>query len=238
MEQLPTENLFRASPLEFRDAADGQPVLSVPLAPFGEWTLIDSVSEGRFMERWDPEAFVRSFAEVEPKAMFQHGRDPQIGEQLLGSPVSIRDGAYETPLFSSVPPLILDGLRAKAYGASFRFNVPLGGDSVVYKPKRSDYNPEGLPERTVTGGLVREVGPVTFGAYPGATAGVRSLTDEFRPYDFDREIGEMAREHPKELAAVISKALKGSEAESSDPKPQPQPRFRSREEFLAWMSQS
>jgi hypothetical protein len=47
-------------------------------------------------------------------------------------------------------------------------------------PRASAYNPNGLPERTITEARVLEFGPVTFGAYDAATAGVRSLTDRFR----------------------------------------------------------
>ncbi len=47
------------------------------------------------------------------------------------------------------------------------------------KAKRSEHNPQGLPERTVTEMRVREFGPVTLPAYAGATAGIRSMTDEF-----------------------------------------------------------
>jgi hypothetical protein len=45
------------------------------------------------------------------------------------------------------------------------------------KPGRSTYNPKALPERTIREAKVMEFGPVTFPAYEGATAGVRSLTD-------------------------------------------------------------
>jgi hypothetical protein len=48
----------------------------------------------------------------------------------------------------------------------------------------------------------------------------------------------MAREHPQELAQVIQKALKGSEPEPPKPKAPVQPRFRSREEYLQWLSKS
>ena len=47
------------------------------------------------------------------------------------------------------------------------------------RAKASDYNPKGLPERTVRDLHMPEFGPVTFPAYPGATAGMRSLTDRF-----------------------------------------------------------
>jgi len=43
------------------------------------------------------------------------------------------------------------------------------------KPERSDYNPDALPERTIHEVELFEFGPVTFPAYAGATAGVRSV---------------------------------------------------------------
>ena len=46
-------------------------------------------------------------------------------------------------------------------------------------PKPPRHNPHGLPERTVKEAKVPEFGPVTFPAYAGATAGVRSMTDDF-----------------------------------------------------------
>lgn len=241
-DELPRENLFRGvyPGVGVRDIADGGPVLTGHFAPFNEWARIDSHYEGTFLEQIAPGAFAESFARTTPKVTFNHGGDPELGDKLLGGPVSVREdeigAAYDVPLFASVPPLLLDGLRAGQYGASFRFNVE--SDEVVRKPDPSAHNPEGLPERTITAANVMEFGPVTFPAYAGATAGIRSLTDQFRPRDTAEVIADMAREHPKELAAVIQKALKGSEAERADPKPPVQARFRSREEFIAWISQS
>ncbi len=40
-------------------------------------------------------------------------------------------------------------------------------------------NPQGLPERTISELRLYEFGPVLFPAYQGATAAVRSMTDEF-----------------------------------------------------------
>src|SRR5262249_15218644 len=71
---------------------------------------------------------------------------------------------------------IAPGLRAKLYGASFRFRVLR--DQFVHNPKPSAHNPDGIPERTIQEASVSEFGPVTFPAYAGATAGVRSLTDD------------------------------------------------------------
>jgi len=67
----------------------------------------------------------------------------------------------------------MDGLRAGAYGSSFRFQVQ--AEQYVNSPVRSDHYPAGLPERTITEAKVFEFGPVTFPAYAGATAGVRAL---------------------------------------------------------------
>ncbi len=40
--------------------------------------------------------------------------------------------------------------------------------------RRSDYNPDALPERTITDVQLFEFGPVTWPAYAGATAGLRA----------------------------------------------------------------
>jgi hypothetical protein len=53
------------------------------------------------------------------------------------------------------------------------------------EPKPSDYNPRGLPERTITQARVMEFGPVTFPASPDATAQMNSATDQF--YDQIRQ---------------------------------------------------
>jgi len=42
------------------------------------------------------------------------------------------------------------------------------------------HNPDAIPERTILQTQVFEFGPVTFPAYEGASAGVRSLTDWYR----------------------------------------------------------
>jgi hypothetical protein len=244
---FPRGDLYRAMPpslahFEVREESDGGRTLVVPFARFNEWTEIDSWFEGRFMERVLPGAFVDSFAERTPKITFNHGRDPELGDKLLGHPVTAYEndvgGVVEAPLFSGVPPLVTDGLRAGAYGSSFRFGVD--EDDIVHKPKVSDYNPEGLPERSIIKASVHEAGPVTFPAYANTTAGVRSLTDEFRPAA--ETVAELAARRPGELARMIEEVLhqKGVEDKPLEDKPLPIEvrRFRTREEFLAWMSQS
>lgn len=183
-ERPPKDDLFRAvqAGVEVRESADsGGPVLYGHFARFNEWTKIESAYEGRFMERIAPGAFARTIEQSasQMRVLLNHGND-SLGQQVLGKIRSLREdsegAAYEVDLFESVPPLVMEGLRKGAYGASFRFKV--NRDSFDQRPPKSDYNPDGLPERTITEAQVREFGPVTFPAYEGATAGVRSLNDE------------------------------------------------------------
>lgn len=184
----PTDDLFRAvlPGYELReDGDDGMPTMVGNFAVFNEWTEINSLFEGRFLERIDPHAFDRTFAEDRDgmRVLFQHGRDPVVGDKPLG-PIEVlepraRGAYYEVPLIdTSYNRDLLPALREGLYGASFRFTV--NEENWVKEPERSKTNPNGLPERTILDATVPEFGPVTFPAYAGATAGVRSLTDRFR----------------------------------------------------------
>ncbi len=151
---------------------------------FNEWTTIDSAFEGRFLERVAPGAFAHTLARDRSRirVLFQHGKDPTVGSKVLGIPTTLREdeqgGYYEVPLLDTgYNAELLPGLRAGAYGASFRFQVMR--ETLVQSPEHSTYNPAALPERTIQEARVMEFGPVTFPAYQGATAGVRSLTDWF-----------------------------------------------------------
>jgi HK97 family phage prohead protease len=184
----PRENLIRAvmPAVEYRDApseGDAGPVLFGHFARFNEWTEIRSAWEGNFMERFVPGAFRKTLRERgnSLKVLFQHGHDPEVGDKPIAAINDVREddqGAfYEARLFDGLPPLVMDGLRAGQYGASFRFSVVR--EEINEDPGASEHNPLGLPERTVKESKVAEFGPVTFPAYGGASAGVRSMTDEF-----------------------------------------------------------
>jgi HK97 family phage prohead protease len=248
-DRLPRDNLVRAMPpgpaLELRNDPEGGPHLVGHFAVFNEWAEIESRTEGHFMERMAPGAFKRTFDQRRDKiqVLFNHGGDPELGDKALGSIVSLdedeRGAAYDVELFDGIPPLLMSGLRANKYGASFRFSVLR--EVIDRNPKASDHNPDGIVERTVTEAAVPEFGPVTFPAYEGASAGIRSMTDE---YMFSRFVG-----NPKRLAQLIDYVRE--EAPSAEPAADPHldeardtpppvhtVRFRTREEYLSWLSTS
>jgi HK97 family phage prohead protease len=168
-------------------AWDPHPAASTPLltgqfARFSEWTEINNSREGRFLERIAPGAFTRTMKQDRPRMriLFQHGADPMIGDkpiaalELLGE--DQRGGFFGGYLFPVEYALqLVPALRAGQLGSSFRFAVIR--EQRDDRPRRSDYNPEGLPERTIREAQVFEMGPVTFPAYSGTTAGVRAGTD-------------------------------------------------------------
>lgn len=196
MSTPPRENLCRASfpgPVlrVDEDAAErgGMPTLTGHFTVFNQWAEIQSRYEGHFLERFAPGSLSRTFKNNGDKirVMFQHGKDPQIGEKLLGVPSMVREdgdigGYYEVPLFdTSYNRDLLPGLEAGAYGASMRFTSM--HEDYVEKPSKSQYNPDGIPERTIREARIAEAGPVVWPAYAGATAGVRSLTDLMHDVD-------------------------------------------------------
>lgn len=183
----PRDNLIRAAfpadiDVRATDDADKPPILAGHFAMFNEWTRI-SGWEGEFMERIAPGAFKKTIQENRQnmRVLYDHGHDPQIGNKVLGEIKTLEEDAagarYEVELHdTSYTKDLLPGLRAGQYGASFRFRVIR--EAFDEEPGASDHNPYGLPERTIQEAQVMEFGPVTFPAYEGASAGVRSLTDE------------------------------------------------------------
>jgi HK97 family phage prohead protease len=132
--QPPKENLVRAvyPAVELRASEDPEatPVLEGHFAKFNEWTEIDSVWEGRFMERIAPGAFRKTFAENRERIrpLFQHGQDPQVGDKPLGPITELEEddqGArYKVDLLdTSYNRDLIPGLKAGLYGSSFRFSV-------------------------------------------------------------------------------------------------------------------
>jgi HK97 family phage prohead protease len=181
------DNLVRldSAPIEVRSAGDaGGDVMFGHFAVFNRWTEIASAWEGNFLERIAPGAFTDTFATrgSQIRVLYDHGHDPQIGNKPLGVVRAMGEdkvgASYEVEMFdASYVNDLKPAIRAGQLGASFRFRPDQVTDVDTPKPSRD--NPKGLPERTIDRATLYEFGPVTFPAYPDATAGMRSRTDEF-----------------------------------------------------------
>lgn len=165
------------APVELIERDGEPPRLIGKFAIFNRWQEISSAAEGHFLERINPGAFRKTIKEnvAGIKVLLSHGKDPSLGMTVLGKIDALREegdaATYSVTLFRGVPQLLVDGLRAGVYGASFR------GDAIKnqidYRPQRSDYNPEGLPEVTRQEIRLKDLGPTPFPQYAEATAVMR-----------------------------------------------------------------
>jgi HK97 family phage prohead protease len=164
--------------------ADALGTLVSRFSPFDTWYEIDSWWEGRFLEQTARGAFAKTMTEQRNSVvcMFNHGYDMQIDMKLLGTVNELREdpdaAVGEVALWdTSYNRDLLPGLRAGAYGSSFRFRVIR--EEWNDEPGKSAANPDGIPERTIREVRLYEFGPVTYPANPAATSGMRSLTDQY-----------------------------------------------------------
>jgi HK97 family phage prohead protease len=227
------------------DAKDGEmPTLVGRFATFNEWAEIDSAMEGHFLERMSPGAFTKTIAENREhvRVLFHHGLDPNIGMKVLGPVTRMEESAegveYEVPLLDTdYNRQLLPGLRAGLYGSSYKFK-PVKYDPNL-SPQRSDHNPDAIPEVSVTELKLKEFGPTPFPSYKGATASIRSATDEILFTGLIRQ-PEKLRELLRAEGAAALPAEPGAQESPAAPTPGSRstqsPRFKTREEFLAWIS--
>ena len=204
---------YRSAELVYREEPDGGGgILEGRMVPYGEWTEIRSSIEGHFFERVMPGALTKTIAERAGRlrVLFEHGLSQILDRQSIAAVEEIRDEAdgpyYRANLLKGLPDLLLDGLRQGLYGTSIAMR-PIKGD-IDAKPGKSDHNPEGIEERSITEAFLREFCVVSFPAYEGATATVRSLTDDFY----------VARlmEHPDALLQLV-RAQAETEPSHSEP---------------------
>lgn len=218
----PRANLVRArfdGGMEFRSAdSSSGPMLAGHFSQFNSLYPVSSFWEGDFMERVAPGAFLDTIKNDRSsmRVLYDHGRDPTLGNKPLGPIDTLEEDSegpyYEVPLLDTdynrdfvIPTLegrLMSGeKRGSQLGASFRFEVT--NEDWAQKPKPSKNNPAGLPERTITGAKVFEFGPVTFPASASASAGMRSMSDDFI---------ESLRNDPKFVARLTERCgLKATE---------------------------
>jgi phage head maturation protease len=190
-------------------------------ASFGEWAEINNSLEGHFLERMAPSAFEKTIAQNRKniRVLFHHGHDPSIGYKVLGPIRELQtDTRYEVDLFDvDYVRGLLPGLEAGQYGASFRFSVLK--DEIRTHPTRSDHNPKGLREVTVTELRLTEFGPTPFPAYKQATAGVRSSREIVRELHSSAYLlgpGERWKTRPKPgCSGVIERERVGTDVPAS-----------------------
>lgn len=214
----PLRDNIERSLARFDVSDDELPTLSGHLAVFDQWTRISSMFEGEFMERIAPGSFLKTIKENRDRIQitFNHGHDPSLGDQVLADLRDIGEDdigvPYEAELFPEIPPLLMRGLRRGKYGSSFRFSVVKEEPARWWEKrpaKETEHNPDRLPERTVREIALYEFGPVTYPAYAGATAGVRSTTDY---YMSQRLTGD-----PERLLALIQANALPQEGAEDEP---------------------
>lgn len=214
-----------------------QHILRGFLGAFEEWARVDSHVEGQFMERILPGAFKRTIEHNRSRmrVIYDHGLDPRVGRAPLGPLTHLEESErgvdYEVPLLdTSYNRDLIPGLRAGMYGSSYRFR-PVKMDPPVRPTKPTDYNPDMWEERSIRELEMVELGPTPFPVYQSTFAGLRSMTDEYR----SRQLGI----NPEQLQSILHPAPSdGPEVAPSDPEARVAvpTRFRSREEYLEWLS--
>jgi HK97 family phage prohead protease len=184
----PRDDLIRMNPAGVTlGDDDGTRTLFGYAAVFNEWTEIHGW-EGHFRERIMPGAFAKTIQERgdRVKILYDHGMDPTLGNKPLGKIRELREDDrglyYEVALLDTDynRNFLIPAVEADTLGASFRFRVT-----------KDDWDDEpDMPERTIREiGPLHELGPVTFPAYEGATAGVRNRQD----FELWRSLDERGR---------------------------------------------
>jgi phage head maturation protease len=212
------QKIYRAAPpglLIFRD--DDEPTIEARVVPFNQWSEVNSVVEGHFLERFSPGSLAKTIAEraSELKVYYEHRKSRLFDSQ----PIAVMREAWEQPdggyfraaLLDGLPELFRDGLRRGLYGAS------IGADVInmkrVRRPGISDHNPMGIEERTYTELRAFDYSVTPQPHYASATVTLRSITDDLL---IDRLL-----EDPKRLLDMITR--KETEPQHSEPEEQVEP---------------
>ena len=250
-ERPPRDNLVRLLiGSEVRAVVDAEPtdgrlgMLFGRMANYNQWAEVNSVIEGHFMERVLPGAFTKTFAENRSRMqiIFDHGQDRNIGRKPMAPLETVSDDQtgldYGGPLLdTSYNRDLMPGLRAGLYGSSYRFG--LVKDDWIQRPKRSDYNPQGLPERTIREAKVIELGPTPFPVYDGTSAGIRSVTDDYllRQLSDHNERADGAGDEPHSEPEPGEPTPVAERAEPVKPPVAAPRRFRSNQDWSAYLQE-
>lgn len=208
--------LYRISPpsaLIFRDE-DGEQTVEGVVVPYGQWSEVDSVMEGHFLERFAAGSLRKSFSEgfSRVKGYFAHGKSSLFDRApVMELREAWEDGNaayFRANLLRGLPEWMIDGLRRGLYGAS------LGAEPVKVErtryPKRSQHNPQGIEERTYRELRAYDISLTPAPHYEQATVMLRSITD-------DLTVKELLKD-PDALVELLRRATE-TEAEPTHSEP-------------------
>lgn len=193
--------------LEVRDGEGGAVVIAGRAAPFGQWSQELRSRNRRFRERIAPTAFDRALGGGDVLALWQHDPAMPLARVRAGTLHLWKD---ETGLrFEMAPEMgtswARDAVAAVRGGLvdsmSFGFRVSAAGVSEVR-------GQDDIYERTLHDVDLREISLVTFAAYPGTAALVRSETDgdeEPEEHGISGDGQESARADTDSVAAEASR---------------------------------
>jgi phage head maturation protease len=183
-ETMPEESVvYRITPEILRVTDDDEgPVVEGRIVPYEQWSEVDSVIEGNFLERFARGSFAKTLAEQieRVKVYFDHGKSAKYGRQPIGDlreAWETDDGLYfRSGLLNGLDEIMVDGLRKGLYGASVGARVVRS--KVDRFPDRSDRNPKRLEERTYTEMRAFDFSITSQPHYDGTTLALRSVTDD------------------------------------------------------------
>lgn len=199
--------------VELRDAPGGGKMAVGYAFRYGH----ESENLGGFVETVTPGAATRAIQENDLRALFNHAPDNLLGRMGAGT-LRVEDDdvglGYQVDLPDTSLGRDLTTLigRSDIYGSSFTFKTVGARGAVWGKTDR------GFPKREIRAMKMRDVGPVTFPAYPTSNVELRSLP----------ELAEAAEARSLPFEEVIAAAADGRLAEllGGDPPPVPPPHRR------------
>lgn len=152
--------------IEIRAADDGSPIIAGYAAVFNR----DSSDLG-FIEQVDPRAFDKTLREADVRGLGNHQADWLLGRSKAGTLRLAADSVglrYEIDVNVNDP----DGLRALEKVK----RGDMDGSSFSFQTIRDEWNWDMTPpQRRLLEVALVDVGPVTYPAYPDATASARAL---------------------------------------------------------------
>lgn len=171
--------------LELEERGEGElPMIKGHSAVFNKWT--PNLIFGIFRERFEAGAFADTIKADDIRALWNHEPNFVLGRNK-NETLRLSEDKRGLKMENDPPDTVwardlVESLRRKdVTGQSIGFRVLKAEDEIIEEVK-------GITERTIKRAMLRDVGPVTFPAYPQTDVGVRALLDGLGVPDLDRTI--------------------------------------------------